>query len=141
MTGAISSPWSTGANLVHVVGVASMTYITGKSFRGVMDAADNKKNCLPPLMLACSRLSLVLSQIGAMSIATAAIQIVSATAMWTPLVNYLTAGVFGVMVFRLSGALFLQSTFGEKGSVVSTVTSMQSKAGSAFLLHCSVLLR
>ena len=131
MNGQISSIWSTSANLVHVLGMASMSYIASRSFSGIREAADQKKNCLPPLMLACSRLSLLLSQVSVMSVATAAITLVGATAEWPPLVQYVSAAVAGFMALRLSAAIYLMLTFGQKGSVVSTISSIQSKAGSA----------
>lgn len=130
-TGMVSGVWSNTANALHTIGMAGLCYLSAGSFRGIVDAAKGCKNSLPHLMLACSRLSVVLGQISAMSLSTAVITLVGATSQWPKLVLMVSAGAAAAMVLRLTSSYFLMLQFGGKGSVIDAISNFQAGVNGA----------
>ena len=119
------------ANAVHNVSLAFLAGISAKTFDGVAQAAKGKENCLPHLMLALSRLSVVLSQFSAMAMATAVITVVGAAGQWPWIALFVSFAMAAVMFIRMAASLFLMTEFGGRGSIVSLVASLQSRSGGA----------
>jgi hypothetical protein len=65
-TGTVKSLLTAVANSVHNISLAFLAGISACSFDGVIAAGAEGSNCLPHLMLALARLSVVLSQFSAM---------------------------------------------------------------------------
>ena len=119
------------ANSLHHISLAFLAFISAKSFDNIAAAAQRGDNSLPYLMLALSRLSVVLSQFSAAAMATAVITVVGAAGQWPWVGLFVSVAMAGTMLTRLAASLFLMTSFGGRGSVVSLVASLQSRSGRA----------
>lgn len=119
------------ANSIHNLSLALLVGISAQSFRATSEAAANGENALPFVMMALTRLSVVLSQLSAMALATAVITIVAAAVQWPRLAIFASATIAACMLGRAASSMFLMSEISGRGSVVALVTSLQTDVKSA----------
>jgi hypothetical protein len=118
------------ANSIHNLSTAVLVAYSAKSFQATADATRQGQGSLPFLMMAITRLSVVVSQLSTMALATTFITIISASVQWPWLALFASAAIALGMLFRMASSMFLMLHFSDRGSMVSVVTSIQTSAKS-----------